>query len=150
VSWSVALFRLMEHAAARALLANSDVRNMRASEANAARIVADTMQAAAEHRQRLTAACVIVLVTFPARAAFDLLQAYAFFNDPLNPACGPCDPCQSTPFLINIWLNNTPEFQPIVVAVSSPLPLTLSLWLVTKAVSRAPLIAANVERAGTG
>jgi hypothetical protein len=138
---------MMERAAVGALLANSDGRTMRASEANAARIVEDTMQAAAAQRRRLTAACLIVLITFPARAAFDLLQAYAFFNDPLNSACRQCDPCQSTPFLINIWLNYTPEFQPIVVAVSSPLPLTLSIWLLTKSVLRVRLIAADVERA---
>ncbi len=55
--------------------------------------VADTLQAAAEQRRRLTAACLIVLITFPARAAFDLLQAYAKFNDEINIACGPCDAC---------------------------------------------------------
>ena len=150
VSWSVALFRLMERVATRSLLANSDVRNMLASEANSAKIVADTMRFAADQRQRLTAACLIVLITFPARAAFDLLLAYSLFNDPLNPACGPCDPCQSTPILINTWLHYTPEFRSIVVAVSSPLPLTLSLWLVTKAVARVRLIAADVERVRGG
>ena len=30
---------------------------------------------------------------------------------------------------IAIWLNLTPEFQAIVVALSSPLPLVVSLWL---------------------
>ena len=136
VSWSVALFRLMEHAAACALLSNSDVRNMRASEANAARIVGDTMQAAVEQRRRLIAACLIVLITFPARTAYDLLKAYSNLNYPLNPACGPCDSCQSTQFLILNWLDRTPEFRSIAVALSSPLPLTLSLWLLTKAVAR--------------
>jgi hypothetical protein len=150
VSWSVALFRLMERVAARALLSVNDHRNIRASEANAARIVVDTMQAAAEHRRRLTAACVGVLITYPARAAYDFLHAYALSNDPFNTLCGPCDPCQSTPFLIAAWLGFTPEFQPIVVAVSSPLTLTLSLWLMTKAVERARLIAADVERARVG
>jgi hypothetical protein len=150
VSWSVALFRLMERVAARALLSDNDGGNMHAPEVNAARIVADTMQAAAEHRKRLTAACVIVLITFPVRAAYDLLKAYANFNDPFNSACGPCDSCQSTPFLIRNWIDHTPEFRPIVVAVSSPLPLTLSLWLLTKVVARARLIAANVEQACAG
>ena len=103
------------------------------------------MQAAAEQRQYLTAACVIVLILSPARAAFDLLQAYSLFNNPFNPACG-----QSTPLLINIWLDNTPELQPIVVAVSSPLPLTLSLRLLAKAHARVRLIAADVERARAG
>jgi hypothetical protein len=140
----------MERVAARALLSVNDQRNIRASEANAARIVVDTMQAAAKHRRRLTAACLVVLITFPARAAFDLLHAYAIFNDPFNPACGQCDPCQSTPILINTWLHYTPEFRSIAVAASSPLPLTLSLWLLTKAHTRARLIAADVERACVG
>ena len=147
VSWCVALFRLSELGAARALAFVNDGSHMRPSEVNAARIVADTMQAAAEHRRRMTAACVVVLVTFPARAAFDLLFAYSTFNDPLNPSCGQCDPCQSTSYLINKWLQFTPEFQTIVVAVSSPLPLILSLWLVTKAHARMLLIAADVDRA---
>jgi uncharacterized protein (DUF983 family) len=53
---------------------------------------------------------------------------------------------------INIWLDYTPEFQPIVVAVSSPLTLTLSLWLLTKAIVRARLIAVALdeERAREG
>ena len=51
---------------------------------------------------------------------------------------------------INIWLECTPEFQPIVVAVSSLLPLTLSLWLLAKEHARARLIAADVERARAG
>ena len=147
VSWSVALFRMLERVAARVLVAANGGRNTQPSEENAVRIAADTMQAAAEQRRRLTAACVIVLITFPARAAFDLLQAYAFFNDPHNNACGPCDACQSTPSLVHHWLNFTPEFQAIVVAVSSPLPLTLSLWLLTKVRARVRLIAADLEKA---
>ena len=147
VSWSVALFRMLERVAARVLVAANGGRNTQPSEESAARIAADTMQAAAEQRRRLTAACVIVLITFPARAAFDLLQAYAFFNDPHNNACGPCDACQSTPSLVHHWLNFTPEFQAIVVAVSSPLPLTLSLWLLTKVRARVRLIAADLEKA---
>ena len=147
VSWSVALFRMLERVAARALLSNSDGWNMKASEANAARIVADTMQAAAEQRWRLTAACVVVLITFPVRAAFDLLHAYATFNDAFNLACGECDSCQLTPILINSWLHYTPEFRSIAVALSSPLPLVLSLWLLTSVHARVRLIAADVERA---
>jgi hypothetical protein len=150
VSWSVALVRMMKRAAESALRSVNDGVTMRASEANAARIVADAMQAATEHRRRLTAACVIVSVTFPVRAALDLLQAYASFNDPYNPVCGPCDPCQSTPILMHHWLLFTPEFQPIVVAMSSPLPITLSLWLLTKAQARVRLIAADLERARVG
>ena len=84
------------------------------------------------------------------RPAVCLNQPYAGFNSPINPACATCDPCQSTGYLISTWLDYTPEFQPIVVAVSSPLPLTLSLWLLTKAHARARLIAANVQRTRVG
>jgi hypothetical protein len=49
-----------------------------------------------------------------------------------------------------VFINYTPEFQPIVVAVSSPLPLTLSLWLLTKGHARARLIAVDVQRARAG
>jgi hypothetical protein len=87
---------------------------------NAARIVADTMQFAAEQRWHLTDSCVIDLITSPARAAYDLLNAYALFK---IPSIRPCDSCQfdkSTPFLISILLNFTPKFQAIVVAVTRP------------------------------
>jgi len=36
------------------------------------------------------------------------------------------------------------------VAISSPLPLTLSLWLLTKAHAQARLIAADVQRMRDG
>jgi len=150
VSWSVALFRIAERVGARALLASSPHLELQPNEANVQRLVSDAMQASAAHRWRLTAACVIVLVTFPARAAYDLLLAYSSFDDSQNPACGICDPCQSEPFLIRQWLVYTPEFQPIVVALSSPLPLTLSLWLITKAHARARTIVASMRQAGLG
>ena len=150
VSWSVAIFRIVERVGAHALVFTVDNVNVQQPEDNAARIVADTMKAAAQHRRRLTAACVIVLITFPARAAFNLLLAYAAFDDSYNTSCGPCDPCQTTPFLISAWLDYTPQFQPIVVAVSSPLPLMLSIWLLTKVHARARLIAADVQRARVG
>ena len=150
VSWSVALFRMAERVGARALLASSPHWELQPNEANVQRLVSDAIQASAAHRWRLTAACIIVLVTFPARAAYDLLLAYSSFDDSQNPACGVCDPCQSQPFLIRQWLVYTPEFQPIVVALSSPLPLTLSLWLITKAHARARSIVASMRQAGLG
>jgi len=113
--------------------------------AAAVAIVDDTMHAAAEQRRRLTAACIVVLITFPARAAFDFLFAYSNFNVEYNAACAPCDSCQSNQFLVDLWLTYTPEFQPIVVALSSPLPLTVSLWIITTAHARALDISLNVK-----
>ena len=123
-------------------------------------IVDDTMRAAAEQRRRLVAACIIVLITFPARAVFDVLHAYSAFNDP-SICSDVCGECQTDRRLIHEWLNYTPEFQPIVVALSSPLPLTISLWLVSTAHARAraiaggditpsdPMIPTAAHRAGT-
>ncbi len=106
------------------------------SRGSALEVVEDTQKAAVEQRRRLVAACAIVLVSFPARAAFDLLDAYSNFSDPYNPACGGCDACQSEQYIIQEWLNYTPEFQPIAVALSSPLPMMWSLWLMMSAWER--------------
>ena len=102
-----------------------------------------TQAAAASQRRRFVAACVIVQVTFFARVAFDVLQAYSSFDNPMNPACGACDPCQTDRFLIETWLGYTPEFQPIVVCLSSPLPLAISLWLMMTTEERAQLLHPN-------
>jgi hypothetical protein len=151
VPLSVAMFRRAERVGARALLSvaagtnGGDHRTGRV-----AAIVDDAIHAAAEQRQRLLIACVVVLITFPARAAFDLLNAYSVFNDTYNPACGQCDPCQSQQYIINEWISYTPEFQPIVVALSSPLPLALSLWIITGAHTLAYAISLNILRARLG
>ena len=92
-------------------------------------LLKSTLAVATAQRRRFVGACSIVLLTFLLRASFDLLNAYSAFNDPYNPLCRLCDPCQSDQFLIGNWLNFTPEFQAIVVALSSPLPLVVSLWL---------------------
>ena len=148
VSWSVVLFRLMERLANRALITPSNRYNIRQDELRLEGIVNDTMHAAAEQRRRLTGACIIVLLTFPARAVFDTLSAYSAFNDPRNLACDVCSPCQTDQHLIHTWLSYTPAFQPVVVALSSPLPLTWSLYLITKAHSRLQLIDVDVQPAG--
>jgi hypothetical protein len=91
--------------------------------------VNETLKHAQEQRRRFVVACAVVLTTFSARAALDFLLAYSSFNDLTVPACGLCDPCQSDRFLVQIWLIYTPQFQSIVVALSSPIPLAISLWL---------------------
>ena len=52
-------------------------------------------------------------------------------------------------FVVKAWLFYTPEFQSVVVALSSPLPLTLSLWLITAAHTRALALQANMRLAMT-
>ena len=94
-------------------------------------LLKSTLAAATAQRRRFVGACSIVLLTFLLRASFDLLNAYSNVNSLPNssPLCGLCDPCQSDRYLINTWINYTPEFRTIVVALSSPLPLVVSLWL---------------------
>ena len=100
--------------------------------------------------RRLVMACVVVLTTFPVRAAFDMLNAYSLFNESQNPACGHCEPCQSDRFLIYVWISFTPELQSVVVALSSPLPLFMSLWIITDAHAQAFAISLNILRARLG
>ena len=155
---NLAVYRRAEHVATTALLsladrtersnvsvpavfADSDYTGaadatVQLARASAVQVVEDLHKAAVEQRRRLVAACAIVLASFPARAAYDFLQAYSNFSVPLNAACGQCDPCQSEQLLIQAWLAYTPEFQPIVVALSSPLPMMWSLWLMMSAWER--------------
>ncbi len=151
VPLSVAMFRRAERVGAHALVsvaarASAGDRNTEA----AAAIVDDTVHAAAEQRRRLVIACVVVLITFPFRAAVDLLLAYILFDNPYNPACGQCDHCQSDRFLIRWWLIYTPEFRPVVAALSSPLPLLVSLWIITGAHAQAYAISLSILRARLG
>ena len=127
------------------------------------------MRAAAEQRRRLTLACVFVLISFPCRVAFNLLQAYSTYDVQFNDLCSsPCGSCQSNQYVpwrllpasllcnvlnmyvVRAWLAYTPEFQPLVVALSTPLPLTVSLWLITAAHTRALALHANMRLAMKG
>ncbi len=151
VPLSVAMFRRAERVGAHALVAVAARTNAGDHRSDrAAAIVDDTIQAAAQQRRRLVTACVVVLITFPARAAVALMQAYASFNAPFNPSCRPCDPCQTDQFLINQWFTFTPEIRPINVALSSPLPLFVSLWIITGAHAQAYAISLNILRARLG
>ena len=108
-------------------------------------LLRSTLAEATGQRRRFVAACAIVLIAFFARASFDLLFAYSLFNDPYNPACGICDPCQTDAYLTRKWLAYTPEFQSIVVALSSPLPLVISLWLMMTKEDRMQLVFSGAD-----
>jgi hypothetical protein len=91
-------------------------------------------------RQRFVTACGIVLIAFMARASAALMSAFVFFNYSENKQCGACEPCQNDAFLIRKWLDYTPEFQRVIVTLSSPLPLVLSLWLMMTKKERRALL----------
>lgn len=152
VPLSVAVFRRAEHVGAHVLVTVAsraevlgDTRRGRA-----AAIVDDTIQAASEQRRRLVIACLVVLISFTFRAAFSLLTTYTLVDNPKNPLCGFCGPCQTDRFLMRYWLLYTPEVRPIVVALSSPLPLFLSLWIITRAHAQSYAISLNILRARLG
>ena len=155
VSYSVAMLRRAELAGRRALGVAGEgrqknvFRQQTAVNSLISGIIEDSVEAAAQQRQRLTAACILVMITFPARAAFDFLNAYSSLNQGTSSSCGMCDLCQSNQALVGSWINYTPEFQPIVVALSSPLPISLSLWIITQALASVQSIAVDVQEATT-
>jgi hypothetical protein len=99
-----------------------------------------TLAVATARRRRFVAACGVVLITFILRASLDLILLYASFNTSRNPDCGMCDPCQADAYLVRKWLTYTPEFRMIVVTLSSPLPLVISLWLMMTKEERSQLL----------
>lgn len=111
---------------------------MQCSEAKA--LLRKKLESVHARRQRFVTACGIVLVAFMARASVDLMSAFVFFNYSENFECGICEPCQNDAFLIRKWLDYTPEFQRIIVTLSSPLPLVLSLWLMMTKKERRVLV----------
>ena len=74
-----------------------------------------------------------VFVTFLLRAVFSTTNAFAnalqthvfTCNNGCNPAC------TNVWYAIKLWLESTPEFQLIVVLISSPLALLVALWGMT-------------------
>ena len=84
VPLSVALFRRAERVGAHALVAVAARTHAGDGRIEAAAAIVDeTITAAAQQRRRLVIACFVVLITFPARIVFELMFAYAAFNDPL-------------------------------------------------------------------
>jgi hypothetical protein len=143
-------YRLAEKLASQALEMHLSVGDKSSANQRPESMVAildDTMHAAAEQRRNLVIACMLVLSTFSLRASFDFLNAYSGFLAPLNADCATCDPCQSDRYLIQQWIEVTPEFQAIVVALSSPLALSFSLWMITSAHTRAFSISLKIVRA---
>ena len=92
VSLSVSIFRVLQ-----SLLEESNVgKEMTLSEAAhgvpSDRIEDTSAQAAAQSQLRLIAACVVVLVTFPVRAVFDMFYTYSNVTaGSRNLQCGICD-----------------------------------------------------------
>jgi hypothetical protein len=108
-------------------------------------------------RRQILGTAAFVFVTFLLRAVFSFMnalssalyiQVFTCSND--------CDPaCNNVWTVIHYWLESTPEFQLIVVLISSPLALLVALWGMTDAQQRkrsgrgqaAKLLSSKVEAA---
>jgi hypothetical protein len=84
-------------------------------------------------RLQIVATVVVVFVTFLLRAVFSTMNALAgALLIEVNTCSNRCDPaCNNVWLVIKLWLVFTPEFQLIVVLISSPLALLVALWGMT-------------------
>ena len=84
-------------------------------------------------RRQILGTAAFVFVTFLLRAVFSTMNALANALQTNVFACSNlCDPaCNNVWFVIQYWLEFTPEFQLIVVLISSPLALLVALWGMT-------------------
>ena len=84
-------------------------------------------------RLRFVGATAFVFVAFVLRAAFSTMFAVAFqLRDTLTESCPEvCDECHNVYLFITQWIHLTPEFQLMIMLVSSPLALLVALWGMT-------------------
>jgi hypothetical protein len=84
-------------------------------------------------RLRFVATTAFVFVAFVLRATFSTMFAVALqLADRITESCpGLCDECHNSYYLFTQWMAYTPEFQLMIVLVSSPLALLVALWGMT-------------------
>jgi hypothetical protein len=94
--------------------------------------------AAGRHlRRQIVGTSAFVFVTFLLRAVFSIMNAFSNALPNQDAACAVldnnlCDPkCYNKWYILQQWLIFTPEFQLIVVLISSPLALLVALWGMT-------------------
>ena len=77
-----------------------------------------------------------VFVAFVLRSVFSTFYAVAFQLRDTDKQCpgeqNDCDPsCYNVFTFISEWMSYTPEFQSIIVLISTPLGLLIALWAMT-------------------
>jgi hypothetical protein len=102
----------------------------------------DIEAAAALQRRRFVLCLLLVtaaLIALTLRAVF--VASYMFNSSP-NPDCGQCQSCQEVGYFMSVWYTFffLPEGFPLLVSLSSTLPLLFSLWLMTTPEDRALLL----------
>jgi len=95
VALSVALFRQAEEAGNHALMTLLPGGHQNSRTEAVAAVVEVTVQAAVAQRRRLSLACGIVLLTFPLRVAYAIMNALSI-RTLRSYECDYCDTCQST------------------------------------------------------
>ena len=100
----------------------------------------DIKLSAAVQRRRFFLCLVLVTFSLVLESAHASLIAFIQFGD-RNPACHPCNPCQSLIWIVEVWYSYTPELLPLVISLRTTLPLVFSLWLMTTPEDRALLMA---------
>jgi hypothetical protein len=109
-------------------LVSSRLRAVDAASASAA--------AVRELRRQIVVTTVVVFVAFVVRSTQSTMFAVARQLQDMGTRCpgvrGFCDPsCNNVFSHISMWIVNTPEFQVMVVLISSPLTLLVALWGMT-------------------
>jgi hypothetical protein len=83
-------------------------------------------------RRQIVGTTAFLFITFLLRAVFSFMNALSNALQIQVPNCNICDPaCSNVWTVIQDWLELTPEFQLIVVLISSPLALLVALWGMT-------------------
>jgi hypothetical protein len=85
-------------------------------------------------RRRMLATTAFVFVTFVLRSVLSIMSAVAFELRDFDKKCsgGFCDAsCHNVYTFIAQWIGFTPEFEPTIVLISSPLTLLVALWGMT-------------------
>ncbi len=99
------------------------------------RYLRDIEGAAALQRRRFVLCMFLGTAALVALASRAVFAASFFFNSKsaLNPGCGPCESCQDVVYFMAYWYNLIffPEGFPLLLSLSTTLPLMFSLWLMT-------------------
>ena len=102
----------------------------------------DIEASAALQRRRFLLCLLLVMAALIALTLSAVFVASYMFNSSRNPDCGPCESCQEVGYFMFIWYGSffVPEGFPLLLSLSSTLPLVFSLWLMTTPEDRALLL----------
>ena len=83
-------------------------------------------------RRQIVSTVCVVFVTFMLRCLYATFDALGDALHNVDGGCIPCDPnCNNVYSLVDTWVAYTPEFQLIIVLISSPVALLVALWGMT-------------------